>query len=79
MLVKMRTTISGPEGTVQAGGIYKCTEKEGKELLAGGYADLYIDNSERQENIETTEKREEGLEVAVTRKSGKEKESKSEA
>lgn len=38
MKIRMRVTSAGPEGTKLAGGTYSVEEKEGRELVAGGYA-----------------------------------------
>lgn len=38
MLVKMITTMAGPDGTVQAGAVANVSEEQGERLIEGGYA-----------------------------------------
>ncbi len=57
MRIKMRTLASGPEGHVHPGTILELNEKEAKELIAGGYAELAVvpDDAERAVELDDAE------------------------
>jgi hypothetical protein len=57
MRIKMRTLASGPEGHIHPGTILELNEKEAKELIAGGYAELAVeaDDAERAVQLDDAE------------------------
>ena len=54
MKVRMRTTMAGPAGVVQAGRIASVSRKRAKELIDGGYAEPYSGPEKPAKKKETT-------------------------
>lgn len=43
MRIKLNTTLAGPQGSHHAGAVIDVEEKQGKELIDGKYAILYVE------------------------------------
>lgn len=63
MLIKMISTIAGPDLSASAGQTISVDKAQGDELIAGGYAEPVADTT-----IETAALREPEAAVAVTKK-----------
>lgn len=54
MKVKMNTVSAGPEGTAQIGEVIEVSAKEGKDLIAGGYASPVAEPAPRRKEKSET-------------------------
>lgn len=66
MKVKMLTMSSGPKGTIRAGSIIEVSDREGKLLIGGGYAEK-VDSPPNQEEKAGDKPQEAGKRPAAKR------------